>query len=549
MSEHKIIRTLTTGILLATGAFAQMSSFPKPNYFRETFKQIDTKIILQPPARLRDFVKDGNLELSLKDYLGLAMANNTSIQIQYLSLERSRNNITSVYGLWDPTATASFSPQIAINAPLPSTPDAYRASTTESHLIPLNFGYSQTLETGQFISADVSGTKTSGGNGGYPSFNTGVGVSITQPLLRGRGVYITKIPLFEAESSYKQVGFNLTSTLLNLINNAENVYWNAISARETTKVEKSALDAAQFNWDFISKQYSLGAVSYLDTYNPQGALAQAKLAYAQAQYNEAQSYDAVRNQIAVDLDPDIRKLPLSLTESVELPESEAVIPDKELEVQKALDLQPSLKSAQQSLDIDDLSLASAKNNLLPSLSLKLGYNGAGNGGYYTGGFGSTYVGPPISGGLGDALGQAWGWGEPTYAASLTLTLPIRNLTASMALANSLIQKRNDALNVRNTQQSIRLSILNAVVALQSATDSLALAKTEDDLESKNLDAEHTKYSLGNEIQQNVVIAAQQLAAADLTLVNSKIALQKAVLNLYTQTGELLDKRSIVVKTP
>jgi outer membrane protein TolC len=119
----------------------------------------------------------------------------------------------------------------------------------------------------------------------------------------------------------------------------------------------------------------------------------------------------------------------------------------------------------------------------------------------------------------------------------------------MALANSLIQKRNDALNVRNTQQNIRLSILNAVVALQSAKDSLTLALKEDGFSSLNLDAEHTKYALGNEIQQNVVTAQQQLAAADLVVVNSKIALQKAVLNLYTQTGELLDKRSIVVKTP
>jgi outer membrane protein TolC len=549
MSEHKIIRTLATGILLATGAFAQLSSFPKPNYFRETFKQVDTKIVLQPPARLRDFVKDGKLELSLKDYLGLAMANNTSIQIQYLSLERSRNSITSVYGLWDPTATASFSPQTAISAPLPSTPGAYRNPDVESHLIPLVFGYSQTLSTGQTISADVSGTKTSGGTGGYPSFNAGVGLSISQPLLRGRGTYITKIPLFEAESSYKQTGFNLTSNLLTLINSAENVYWNAISARETTKVDKVSLDAAQSNWDYISKQYSLGAVSYLDTYNPQQALAQAQIAYKQAQYNEAEAYDAVRNQIGVDLDPDIRKLPFNLTESVELPESEAVVPDKELEVQKALDLQPSLKSAQQSLDIDDLSLASANNNLLPSLSLKLGYSGAGNGGYYTGGFGSTYVGGPIAGGLGDALGQAWGFGEPTYAASLTLSLPIRNRTASMTLANALIQKRNDSLTVRNTQQSIRLTILNAVVALQSAIDSLELAKTEDKFSNLNYEAEKTKYALGNEIQQNVVLAQQELAAADLVVVNSKIALQKAILNLYTQTGELLDKRSIVVKTP
>ena len=67
----------------------------------------------------------------------------------------------------------------------------------------------------------------------------------------------------------------------------------------------------------------------------------------------------------------------------------------------------------------------------------------------------------------------------------------------MVLADALIQKKSDALNVRYTQQQIRLSILNAVVALQSAKDSLDLALTEDKFSSLNLDAEHTKYSLGN----------------------------------------------------
>jgi len=96
--------------------------------------------------------------------------------------------------------------------------------------------------------------------------------------------------------------------LLSLINNAENVYWNAISARETVKVNTTALEASQYNWDFIQKQYSLGAISYLDTYNPQQALAQAELSLAQAKYNLAEAEDAVRNQISVDLDADLRKL-------------------------------------------------------------------------------------------------------------------------------------------------------------------------------------------------------------------------------------------------
>src|ERR1039458_3811647 len=121
MSKHKILRTFTTGILLTTGAFAQMSSFPKPSYFREAFKKADTKVELQPPVRLNDFVKSGQLELSLRDYLGLVMANNTSIQVQFLSIERARNAITSVYGRWDPTGSASFTPQLAISDAKPNT--------------------------------------------------------------------------------------------------------------------------------------------------------------------------------------------------------------------------------------------------------------------------------------------------------------------------------------------------------------------------------------------------------------------------------------------
>ncbi|HUP05066.1 MAG TPA: TolC family protein [Bryobacteraceae bacterium] len=546
MSKETMIKTFTIGILLTTGAFAQMSYFPRPNYFRETFKNVNTRVELQPPSRLKDFVKDGKLELSLRDYLGLVMANNTGIQIQYLTLERSRNSITSAYGAWDPTATFGIRPQSSTFDPKPNTPVAdpsYGGSTTRTW--PLTFGFNQTLETGQSISASASGTKTSA-DGGYPGFSTGLGLSITQPLLRNRGAYVNKIPLFEAQSSYKQAGFNLTSTLLSLISNAENVYWNAVSARESVKVNKTALDAAQSNWDFIQEQFKLGAISYLDTYNPQEALASAQLAYRQSVYNEQAAEDQARNQLAADLDPDIRKLPLSLTEPVDLPESETVVPDKEAEVQKALGLQPSLKAANQSLDIDDLSIASAENGLKPTLNLSLGYSGAGAGGYYTNGFYSPAI---IPGGLGDALGQVFGLGSPTYYANLTLTLPLRNRSASVVLANSLIQKRNDTLTVRNTQQTIRLNILNAVVNLQNAIESVSLAKTQDDFSNLNLQAEVTKYKLGNEIQQNVVFAQQQLAQSDLTLLNAKITLQKAVLSLYTQTGELLDKRGIIVKTP
>jgi outer membrane protein TolC len=101
--------------------------------------------------------------------------------------------------------------------------------------------------------------------------------------------------------------------------------------------------------------------------------------------------------------------------------------------------------------------------------------------------------------------------------------------------------------LRNQEQNIRLQILNAVTNLDGAKEQLKLAIVTRDFAKLNLDAENQKYQLGTEINQNVINAQQQLASAELTVVNAQINVRKSLLNLITQTGELLDERGIVVQ--
>jgi outer membrane protein TolC len=192
--------------------------------------------------------------------------------------------------------------------------------------------------------------------------------------------------------------------------------------------------------------------------------------------------------------------------------------------------------------VDDLGIQSAKNGLLPNLALTGTYTASGRGGAYMNGLREV-----IPGGLNDALGQMFAFGYPTYQAGLVLTLPIRSKQASATMGIAVAQKKMDSLAVRNQQQNIRLQILNAVTALDGAKEQLKLANTTRDFAKLNLDAENQKYQLGTEINQNVINAQQQLAAAELTVVNAQISLRKSVLNLLTQTGELLDERGIVVQ--
>jgi outer membrane protein TolC len=178
------------------------------------------------------------------------------------------------------------------------------------------------------------------------------------------------------------------------------------------------------------------------------------------------------------------------------------------------------------------------------------YQSNGTGGVYDPSRSTILGGGPsisIPGGIGDALSQMFGFGYPTYFASLNLTLPIRNRAASAAMANALIQKKTDSLNMRNTQQAIRLNILNGVTRLEGAKEQLKLAKVQLDFAQKNLDAENTKFQLGTEINQNVINAQQVLVQAQSAVVTNEIGVRLNLLNLLTQTGELLDQRGIVVK--
>jgi outer membrane protein TolC len=547
-----LLRTLTTGILLAAGAFAQMSSFPKPSYFRETFNRTQPKVELQDPVHLKDFVAGDKLELSLKNFLALVMSNNTDIQIQMLSLEMPKNAIQRAFGVWDPRAVASFSTS---RATTPSTSVLEGATTLKTLSQPLAMSVTQTLPAGTNYTVSWGGAKSTSNttfNSYNPALSSNLAIQFSQPLLQNRGAYVNRLNLMTARSRLKISEFGLTGQMLNLISAAESAYWDVVSARESLKVAEGARDVSAEFLKLSQKQLELGALSPLDIYNPQQQLATNEVLVAQARFTLTQREDALRKQISADLDPQIRELPLVLTDLADMP-LESINFDKEQSIQMAMQNRPDLKQATQSLDVDDLSIQQSRNALLPNLALTGNYTVNGRGGIFfqkTNVFNegvATSVLSSLPGGLTDALGQMFGFGFSSYQLGLRLTLPIRNRAASADMADAIVRKKQDTLAVRTTQQTIRLDILNAITNVESSKESVKLAKVARDFAQKALDAENKKYELGTELSQNVLLAQNALAQSESTVVTNQIALRKNLLNLLVKIGTLLDERSIVIQ--
>jgi len=539
-------------MILTAGAFAQLTSFPKPDYFRETFQKTKTTVELKDPVKLQDYVHEDKLEMSLKDYLALVMANNTDIAIQMLSVETPKNAITRAFATWDPLAQASFN---STRSTTPASDALQGAATVVSLSQPAQFTYSQLLPTGTNYTATFSAQKSTT-NSGFstfnPALNSNMSVRFSQPLLKNRGSYVNKLGLMTARSRLRISEYNLRNNILNMINTAENAYWDVISARESLKVAIGGENVAEEFLKLSQKQLDLGALSPLDIYNPQQQLANAKLAVSQAQFTLAQKEDALRRQIGADLEPKVRNLPIVLTETVDIADTGNI--DREAAVEKAMNVRPDLKAANQNLDVDDLNIRSARNGLLPNLALTGSYQSQGRGGVFyrrtnvfTGDGTSSSILTQVPVGFSDALTQMFGFGYPVYSFGVTLSLPIKSHQASADMADAIVAKKRDALNVRTTQQQIRLDILNAVTNMEGSKEQLKLARIARDFAQKNYEAEQKKYELGTEINQNVITAQNVLVQAESNVVTNQISVRRNLLNLLTKTGELLDERGIVVQ--
>lgn len=529
-----------------------MPFFPKADYFRTIFEKPKSTVQIQDPVKLQDYVIGDKLELSLRAYLELVAANNTDIAISRLTIETARNAITRSYSPFDPLATASFLSNRTTQA---TTSVLSGADTLKTLNQPLNLLYSQTLTSGTQYNVGFVGSKFTTNDSFAvfnPQFTTRLQIDFTQPLLRGRGSYIQKLPIMVARSRLRQSEYTLKNTLIGLFTQAELIYWRAIELRENLRVQERALDLAAEFLKRSRRELELGAISKLDIYQPEFQFAQAQARVTQNRYLVAQQDDAIRRQIGADLDPVIRKLPIVLTETVAPPTNQQTI-DAEAAVNRALAARPDLRAAMQALDVDDLTIQQTSNALKPDFSLTGQYTSQGRGGTFLQrqnvftDTGQTTVSRIIPGGLGDSLDQLFGFGFPVYQFGVRLRLPIRDRSAQANLADALVSKKRDALTVRTTEQQIRQDVLTAVNQVEASKDAVELQLKSLDFARKRLDAENKRYELGTSQIFLVLQAQTDQITAESDVVTQSVNYRRNLLNLLRMTGELLDERGILIQ--
>jgi outer membrane protein TolC len=543
-----VLRSLIFFLLAASTLAAQFDAFPAVNYFKEQWSRPPVAVEIESVSRLDDFVVNGKLQLSLRSYIELVMANNPDINLQKLAVYEQQNLIEAAHSPFDPNLDLAFNANRSTN----QSTDVLQGAAVRSRLTQ-NAGitYEQLFDTGTRYTVGFSGVR-SGDNSSFTSFNPSLThrfqLGFTQPLLRGRGRYIQRIPIMVAESRLDLTAAQVREQIINLLTQAENAYWNVVEARENLDVARNNLELRSAFLDRSRRELELGAISPLDIYQPEQQFASAQVGVTQIQYRLEQVEDVVRRWIGADLDPDIRNVPIELTEAADPPASVPVL-NREEQVARALELRPEIEQSRRLLEIDDLNIRASTNDLRPELNLTGNYTSAGQAGifYQRSLIDDVPAPPPTPLGWTTSLDQIFQFRFPTYSMGLTLNLPLRNRRAAADVANSSIQKKRDLYQLRSQEQRIRQEVLNAVAGVELAKAALEQASVARDFAQKRVDAEQKKYDLGVQVAFFVLEAQTDLAAANADVVAQSVAYRRSMLDLLQSTGELLEERGVTIR--
>lgn len=290
-------------------------------------------------------------------------------------------------------------------------------------------------------------------------YRTAFEFEVRQPLMRGRGAFIQRMPVVISRIGTDQELANLEAQLQNMVTNVEIRYWDLYCAYRTLEFSKKGRDAALQTWRIVYDQFEEGADVNIQ-----------QVAQASEQYHffDAQVIDSYNNLLVAE--SDLRwLLGLATTDGrVIRPVDEATTAPVEFDWCSALDeamtYRPELRQQRWEVKKRQLAVAYAKNSLLPQLDVTALYRFLGLGNYYATGQNNPQNFPdPTSGALNDVYGGDY----QEFALGISYGIPIGLRRELSNVRNSQIKLARDVARLEDQELDVTREISEAFRALDA----------------------------------------------------------------------------------
>jgi len=371
-------------------------------------------------------------------------------------------------------------------------------------------------------------------------------LQVTQNLLQGFGRAVNGRNIRVQRNNLKISHLQFKQQVIATVTAALNLYWDLVSFDEDVRSRKQELATAQQLLADNKRQVDIGALAPIEVTRAEAQLYTGQQDLVIAQTNLLQQETVLknalsRNGIASSNLNDVHIVPL---DRIRVPDQDEIRPIEEL-VAAAVANRVEIDQARINLESNKLNLVGIKNSLKPTLQVFAELTNNGLTGDLTA-LGAMVGAAGLAGGYGNLLGQIAGRDYPNYSAGFSLNIPLRNRAAQSDYVTSLLEIRQNELNLQKNISQVRVDVQNAVIGLQQARVRYEASVKSRVLTEQTLAADQKKTSLGASTVFQVVQDQRDLANAQSSEVQAMANYTHARIAFDQALGNTLDVNHIAL---
>jgi outer membrane protein TolC len=373
--------------------------------------------------------------------------------------------------------------------------------------------------------------------------------SFQQELLAGFGFGPNLRYLRIANNNKRISDIAFKDQVIATVTQVKNIYWDLVNAYQQAQVNEQSVAFAQQSLENAKKQLQLESIPAMDVTRAEAEVSRRDQDLTVARTSLQLQELLMKNALTKSLnDPMLQSIPVVPTDTLQpnqAPETGSV---QDL-IKSALEDRPELKETDIDLVNRQISRQSAKNALLPTLSLVGFYGGQGLAGplnpiYNIPGVKNVSNVPTDYPG---ALQNTFNNTAPDYYIGFNLGIPIRNRVAKADQYRSELEYRQAELRREQLRNQIRIEVSNAQYALQQTAARVDAARKARDLSQRTFEIMQKEQTLGAGSTFQTLTAQRDLALAELDLVTAMTIYEKAKVELDRATGSTLEHNGIQIQ--
>ena len=459
----------------------------------------------------------GPIRITVQNAVLMVLENNRGLRVERLNPSIRRTFEDQERGLFDPTIHAGFD---FSREKGPQERTSLQSSTNSE--AEAGLGISQFFPTGTDLSLDLTADRF-WSDRYMDRYGSRVGLSITQALLRGRGLNVNLAELRQAGLNTQSSQYELRGFAEALVAEVEETYWDYILAQRQIQIFEESLKLAEQHLRETKEIIEVGKLAETEL-----VAAQAEIALRRQELIEAQNVMASTRLRLLRLlnppGPGLWKKELILLNQPDVPRIE--LDDAEAHVKVALRMRPDLNQARLGIKYGDLEIVKTKNGLLPKMDLFISLGKTG----YADSFGDS---------VSDITNDDY-----DVLAGLKFEFPFRNREPRARHERARLTRLQAQEALSNLSQLVELDVRTATLEINRAEQQIEASRATRQLEQEKVRIEAEKFRVGRSTNFLVAQAQRDLVRSQILEISSVVNYLKALVALYRVEGSLLERWGI-----